>query len=154
MNHWTGYGNIGADPEVKTLPSGKKVAKFSMATNKSFTRNGEKVTETQWHQIILWEKLAELAEKYVKKGSSLIIEGEISYRSYENKEGQTVYITEIVGHNMHFTGNKEAKEPVMKIQDDEDWKGKKEVKSMSDINDLPQHVRDAEDIPDEEIPFA
>ena len=134
MNHWTGYGNIGADPEVKTLPSGKKVAKFSMATNKSFTRNGEKVTETQWHQIILWEKLAELAEKYIKKGSSIIIEGEISYRSYENKEGQTVYITEIIGHNLHFTGSKQ--EPV-----------EKKSTAMSDINELPGADESAENDP-------
>jgi len=83
---------------------------------------------------------------------SLIIEGEINYRSYENKEGQTVYITEIVGQNMHFTGNKEAKEPKEEIPQD-DWKGKKEVKSMSDISELPGNVADYNDIPDDDKPF-
>ena len=149
MNAVTLYGNIGNKPEVKTLQSGKKVAKFSLATNKSYTKNGEKVTETQWHQIILWEKLADIAEKYLVKGSSIIIQGEISYRSYENKEGQTVYMTEIIGSNMHMVGSKpEAKEPK-----EETWSGKKEVASMSDINDLPQHVKDAESIPDDDLPY-
>lgn len=151
MNKVILHGNVGCDPDVKALQSGKKVAKFSLATNKSFTnKSGEKTTETQWHSIILWEKLADLAEKYIKKGSSLIIEGEISYRSYENKEKQTVYITEIIGHNMHFTGSKEAKEPKEDIpQAEEKWQGRKEVKAMSNIDDLPQHVKDAEDIPDD-----
>ena len=97
----------------------------------------------------MWGKLAEIASKYVKKGSSLIIEGEISYRSYENKEGQTVYMTEIIASNMHMVGSKpEAKEPK-----EETWSGKKPVASMSDINDLPQHVKDAESIPNDDLPY-
>lgn len=143
MNKWIGHGNCGSDPKIINMEGGKKVAKFSFATNKSYTNNsGEKVTETQWHQVIFWNKNADLCEKYVKKGSSLIIEGEISYRSYENKEGQTIYITEIIGHNMHFTGSKpEAEE------------SEKKSIAMSDINELPQSVRDAEEVPDDEIPF-
>lgn len=139
MNKAILYGNVGKDPEVKRLESGKIVAKFAMATNKSYNNNsGEKITETAWHNIVLWGKLAELAEKYVKKGNSVIIEGEISYRSYENKEKQTVYLTEIIGNAMHFVGSKkeEAKqdEPTPK---EENWQGKKEVKSMSNIEELP-----------------
>lgn len=111
MNKAILYGNCGNDPKVTNLESGKKVAKFSLATNKSYTKDGEKITETAWHNIVLWNKLAELAEKYVKKGSSLIIEGEIAYRSYENKDGETVYITEIIGNNLHFAGSKKDEKP-------------------------------------------
>ena len=112
MNRVTLYGNVGKDPNVTNLESGKKVAKFSLATNKTYSNSsGEKITETQWHNIVLWGKIAETAEKYVKKGSSIILEGEISYRSYDNKDNVTIHITEIIGHAFHFTGNKEAKEP-------------------------------------------
>jgi len=139
MNKWIGHGNVGGDPEIKTIGE-NKVAKFSLATNKTFTKaSGEKETRTEWHNIILWGKLAELAQKYVTKGSQLIIEGEISYRSYENKQGQTVYVTEIIGQHMHFTGNK-PEEP-------------KPQKAMSNINDLPGNVANYDEIPDDEIPY-
>jgi single-strand DNA-binding protein len=109
MNKCILFGNVGKDPEVKKIGE-NKVAKFSLATNKSYTKAGEKITETAWHNIVLWGKLAELAEKYVKKGNSIIIEGEIAYRSYENKEGITVYITEIIGNALHFAGSKKEEE--------------------------------------------
>jgi single-strand DNA-binding protein len=150
MNKCILYGNVGKDPESKVINQ-KTVTKFSLATNKSYTNQaGEKVTDTSWHNIVLWGKVAETASKYVKKGSSIIIEGEISYRSYENKEGQTVYITEIIGHNLHFTGTKPEDKPA-----------EKKSTAMSDINelpganDLPQHVRDAQNIPDgmEDLPY-
>ena len=148
MNKVLLFGNVGKDPESKVINQ-KTVTKFSLATNKSYSNSsGEKVTDTSWHNIVLWGKVAETASKYVKKGSSIIIEGEISYRSYENKEGQTVYITEIIGHNMHFTGSKPEEKPA-----------EKKSTAMSNINelpgaeDLPQHVRDAENIPDYNNPF-
>jgi len=138
MNKCILFGNVGKDPDVKKI-NDNTVAKFSLATNKSYTNNaGEKITETQWHNIILWGKLAELASKYVKKGSSIIIEGEINYRSYENKEEITVYVTEIIGHALHFAGTK--KEEEQKPQ------GKQETKSMSNINDLPQHVQEQQEV--------
>ena len=125
------------------------MAKFSLATNKKWTnKQGEKITETSWHNIVIWGKLAELAEKYIKKGDSLIIEGEISYRTYENKEGQTVYTTDIIGREMHFVGGKKE-EP--KPEAKNDWQGKKEIGSMSNINDLPGNIDDGT-IPDEQ-PF-
>jgi single-strand DNA-binding protein len=152
MNKVILHGNCGKDPESRKVNE-KTVTKFSLATNKTYSNNvGEKITDTSWHNIVLWGKVAETASKYVKKGMSIIIEGEINYRSYENKEGQTVYITEIIGQNMHFTGNKEAKEPKEEIPQD-DWKGKKEVKSMSDISELPGNVADYNDIPDDDKPF-
>jgi single-strand DNA-binding protein len=111
MNKVILFGNVGKDAEVKRLESGNVVAKFNLATNKSYTnKQGEKITETQWHNIVLWGKLAELAEKYIKKGNSIIIEGEIVYRSYENKEGVTVYITEVNGDKLHFAGGKKEED--------------------------------------------
>ncbi|MBN1598873.1 MAG: single-stranded DNA-binding protein [Bacteroidales bacterium] len=90
-------GNLGIDPEVKVFDGGRKLAKFSLATSQSYTNgNGEKVKDTQWHNIIAWGKLAETAEKYLKKGSEIALEGKIVYRSYDTKEGQTRYMTEIV----------------------------------------------------------
>ena len=153
MNRVTLYGNVGKDPESRTINE-KTVTKFTLATNKTFTKDGNKVTETQWHNIVLWGKVAETASKYVKKGSSLIVVGEITYRSYTNKDGATVYVTEIVGNEMHFTGNKEAKEPKAEApKADEKWHGKQPVKSMSNIDELPQHVQDAENVPDDNLPF-
>jgi single-strand DNA-binding protein len=136
MNKCILFGNVGKDPEVKKLESGKSVAKFSLATNKSYTNaSGEKITETAWHNIVLWNKLAELAEKYVKKGNSIIIEGEIVYRSYENKEGQTVYITEIIGNGLHFAGGKkEEDKPKQKL----DGKAEDDPSYVPEItDDLP-----------------
>jgi single-strand DNA-binding protein len=153
MNKVILYGNCGKDPEVKRLKSGNVVAKFSLATNKSYNNAaGEKITETAWHNIVLWGKLAELSEKYVQKGNSLIIEGEIVYRSYENKEKQTVYITEIVGNALHFAGSKKEESKPEPVKE-ENWQGKKQVKSMSDINDLPGNINDGSIPDDNEMPF-
>jgi single-strand DNA-binding protein len=103
MNKWIGYGNVGKDPEVHKLDGGKTVAKFSLATTEhSKDKDGNKVSNATWHNIVVWDKLAELCEKHVKKGSSLILEGKISYRSYEDKDGNTKYFTEIVCNNLQF----------------------------------------------------
>lgn len=89
-------GNMGAKAEVRTTEKGKKVARFSMATSESYRNaGGEKVTETQWHQLVAWGKVAEIVEKYTDKGSELAIEGKLIHRSYEDKEGVKKYITEV-----------------------------------------------------------
>ena len=100
-------GNLGNDPEIITLDSGKKLAKFNIATNESYKNAaGEKITETQWHQIVAWNKTAEIIEKYVQKGKEIIIEGKLTTRSYENKEGEKKYITEVVCNEMLMLGGK------------------------------------------------
>jgi single-strand DNA-binding protein len=99
---------LGKDPEVKHLESGKVVASFTLATNEAYTVNNEKKTVTHWHNIVAWGKTAETAEKYLKKGMSIIVEGKITYRSYDNKDKQKVYVTEIVCDAFHFTGKKES----------------------------------------------
>ncbi|MCL3778969.1 single-stranded DNA-binding protein [Prolixibacteraceae bacterium JC049] len=101
-------GNVGRDPEVRYLDSGVAVASFPLATSESYTsKTGEKVTTTEWHNIVLWRGLAEVAEKYVTKGRQLYIEGRIRTRSYDDKEGNKRYMTEIYGDNMQMLGRKD-----------------------------------------------
>ena len=99
-------GNLGKDPEVRYLDSGVSVARFTLATSETFKdRNtGERRTITEWHNIVLWRGLAEIAEKYLRKGSQVYIEGKIKTSQYQDKEGQTRYITEIQGNNMTLLG--------------------------------------------------
>ena len=93
-------GNVGNDPEVTYIKEDVPVAKFSLATNESYkNRDGERVTNTEWHNIVVWRGLAKVVEKYVKKGSKLYLEGKITTRQYE-KDGQTKYFTEIVVREM------------------------------------------------------
>lgn len=90
-------GNVGNEPEIIQLDSGAKLAKLSIATNESYNnKQGEKVTETQWHNIVAWNKTAELIEKYVEKGKQIAIEGKLTHRSYEDQEMNTRYVTEVV----------------------------------------------------------
>ena len=101
-------GNLGMDPEVKHLESGKTMAKISIATNDTYkNQKGEKVTDTQWHNLVAWGKTAEIAEKYLKKGSEVAVEGKLTSRSYEDKEGTKKYITEVVVNEILMLGSKE-----------------------------------------------
>jgi len=90
-------GNLGQDPETKTLDNGKKVTHFTLATDESYKNSqGQRISEPTWHNIVAWNGLAEVAEKYLKKGREVAVEGKIVYRTYEDKKGNTRYITEIV----------------------------------------------------------
>lgn len=92
-------GNLGKDPEVRVLESGTKVAKFTMATNENYRdKNNEWQTVTEWHNVILWRYLAESAERQLKKGSLVYIEGKLTSRKYQDKEGNDRYITEVVAN--------------------------------------------------------
>jgi single-strand DNA-binding protein len=98
-------GNLGQDPEVKTLESGKKVTRFTLATKEDFKNaDGQKVSETTWHNIVAWNGLAEFAGKYLKKGKQIAAEGRIAYRSYEDKKGVTKYTTEIILNELMMLG--------------------------------------------------
>mgnify|MGYP003765378651 FL=1 len=100
-------GNLGNAPEVKTLDSGKKMARFSIATNESYRNaKGEKITETQWHNIIAWGKVAELAEKYLTRGKEVMIEGKLVNRNYTDKEGNKKYISEVQLSELLLLGEK------------------------------------------------
>ena len=90
-------GNVGNDPEIKTLESGRKLAQLTIATNEVYRNDkGEKVEQTEWHRITAWGKTAELIEKYVVKGKEIAVEGKLTHRSYDDKNGEKRYITEVV----------------------------------------------------------
>lgn len=89
-------GNLGNNPEVVKLENGKKLVKFSVATNEAYRNaSGDVVKDTQWHAVVAWGKIAEIAEKYLSKGSEVAIEGKLTSRSYEDKEGIKRYVTEV-----------------------------------------------------------
>ncbi|SNR50926.1 single-stranded DNA-binding protein [Lutibacter flavus] len=100
-------GNLGNAPEIITLDSGKKLAKFSIATNESYKNaQGEKVTETQWHNIVAWNKTAEIVEQYLDKGKEVAVEGKLTTRNYNDKDGNKRYVTEIVINELLLLGTK------------------------------------------------
>lgn len=98
-------GNLGIDPEVRTLESGVKVCRLSIATSESYTnKEGNRVEQTEWHSVTLWRGLAEIAEKYLTKGNKVYVEGKLRTRSYKDKDGVERYSTEIVADNMQMLG--------------------------------------------------
>jgi single-strand DNA-binding protein len=103
-------GNLGSNPEIKTLEGGKKLARFSVATHEAYRNSkGEKVTETQWHNLVAWGKVAEIAEKFLTKGSEVAIEGKLMNRTYNDKEGVKKYITEVQVNELLMLGDKPSK---------------------------------------------
>jgi single-strand DNA-binding protein len=102
-------GNLGQNPEVKETVNGKKVATFSLATSESYkNEKGEKVTETQWHNLIVWGRQADTVGKYLKKGSEIAVDGKLHSRNYTDKEGVKRYITEIVVNDFLMIGGKKS----------------------------------------------
>ena len=102
-------GNLGMNPEIKKLDGGKIVAKFSIATSETYKNSeGKKVTETQWHNLVAWGGLAEIAEKYLQKGSEIAVEGKLMHRAYEDKDGNRKLYTEIVLNDILMLRNKNA----------------------------------------------
>ena len=98
-------GHLGNDPEIINLESGKTLAKFSIATNESYKNaKGEKVTDTQWHNIVAWGKTAEIIEKFVTKGKEVAVEGKLTTRSWEDKDGVKRYTTEVVCNELLMLG--------------------------------------------------
>jgi single-strand DNA-binding protein len=105
-NRVTLIGNLGQDPETKTTESGKKVTNFTLATDDGYKNSdGQKVSETTWHNIVAWNGLADIAGRFLKKGRQVAVEGRIVYRTYEDKKGVTKYITEIVLNDLILLRN-------------------------------------------------
>lgn len=126
INKVTLIGNVGKDPEVKRFENSVK-ASFSLATSKTFTPKGEKdkVTQTEWHNIIVWGKLADIVANYVNKGQLLYVEGEINYRSYDDRDGNKKYITEINASVIQMLGGKKTDDVSVRPDpqsDDLPWK--------------------------------
>ncbi|MFM2138714.1 MAG: hypothetical protein RJA57_1021 [Bacteroidota bacterium] len=102
-------GNLGGAPDVRTLDSGKKMARFSMATNESYRNaSGEKVSETQWHNLVAWGKVAEIVERFLAKGREVAVEGKLVSRSYNDKEGNKKYVTEIQVNELLLLGTRDG----------------------------------------------
>jgi len=129
-------GNLGKDPEVRHLDNGRAVANFSLATSESYkNKEGERITNTEWHNIVLWTPLAEIAEKYLNKGKQVYIEGRLTTRSYDDKEGNKKYITEVVGQNLTMLGTRgESDQPA---QQSSSVAQEKPGEVEDEIDDLP-----------------
>ncbi len=97
-------GNVGNDPENTNFESGKKVSRFSLATNDYYRKDGEKIQITEWHNLVAWGKQAELVENYVSKGKEIAVHGKLTYRSYETEAGEKKYITEVIVNEVLFLG--------------------------------------------------
>ncbi len=104
-------GHLGKDPEVRHLEGGVTVASFPLATSETFNKDGKRVEQTEWHNIVLWRGLAEVASKYLQKGKLVYIEGKLRTRSFEDKERVKKYVTEVVAENFTMLGRKSDFEP-------------------------------------------
>ena len=112
-NHVQLIGNVGQDPTITTLESGRKVANFSLATNEYYKNSkGEKVQDTQWHNIVAWGRTAEIIEKYATKGKEIGVNGKLKSRSYEDNEGVTRYVTEVEASEILLLGVKNDSNPI------------------------------------------
>lgn len=99
-------GHLGKDPEVRHLEGGVSVASFPLATSETYNKDGRKIEQTEWHNIVMWRGLADVASKYLQKGKLVYIEGKLRTRSFEDKEGNKKYTTEIVAENFTMLGRK------------------------------------------------
>ncbi len=106
-------GHLGKDPEVRHLEGGVTVASFPLATSETFNKDGKRVEQTEWHNVVLWRGLAEVASKYLQKGKLVYIEGKLRTRSFEDKEKVKKYVTEVVAENFTMLGRKSDFEPTV-----------------------------------------
>ena len=138
-------GNLGKDPEIRHLENGAAVANFSIATSENYKdrKTGEKVSQTEWHNIVAWRGLAEIAEKYLKKGHKVYIEGKLKTRTWQDQDGNNRYSTEIITDNLTMLGNANQNEnksnytePSKKLNTDKK-PAEKEFSAPGDEDDLP-----------------
>ena len=146
MNKVILIGNVGGDPEVKTVNE-TKVAKFSLATNRVYrNKDGEKVTDTSWHNIVIWGKLADVVEMWVNKGDKIALEGEINYRDWEDKDGNKRYMTEIKCFDMEMLGSKVTTEEKTAVEP-------RSGKVKASTSDPAELFQDTSDVPLPDDPF-
>ena len=135
-------GNLGKDPEIRHLDTGVSVANFSLATTESYNnKQGERVNQTEWHNIVVWRGLADVAEKYLNKGSSVYIEGKIQTRKWEDKEGNTRYSTDIIADKMTMLGSKSQTQN--EIADN----------TVNDVNETTSESRQSNTTKEDDLPF-
>ena len=145
-------GNLGRDPEVRTFPNGDSVCNFSIATSTSWKdkNSGEKKEKTEWHNIVMYRKLAEIAGEYLKKGSSVFVEGSLQTRKWQTKEGQDRYTTEVVADTMQMIGGKDNRNSPSNEPDDGFNQEPERVKNDASSGSSNEP---ALDLPDDDIPF-
>lgn len=133
-------GHLGKDPEVRHLEGGVTVASFPLATSESFNKDGKKIEQTEWHNIVMWRGLADIASKYLQKGKLVYIEGKLRTRSFEDKEGHKKYTTEIVAENFTMLGRRSD------FENGNTGEGTQNIKKEESV-DFTQ------DNPDDDLPF-
>ena len=136
-------GNLGKDPELRKLDDGRAVANFSIATSENYKdrKTGEKVSQTEWHNIVAWRGLAEIAEKYLKKGAKVYIEGKLKTRTWQDKEGNNRYSTEVITDNLTMLGSTvesmASSNQEKPIENESKPSPEKEFSSPDENDDLP-----------------
>jgi len=144
-------GNLGRDPEIRTLESGVSVATFSIATSETYKdRDGNRQTSTEWHNIVVWRGLAEVAEKYLKKGSQIYVEGKLKTRSWQDKDGNTRYTTEVVADNFTMLGRPSDSSGYNRSQDPGP---SEEPYANSSSKTTPEQVNDSGSSETDDLPF-
>ena len=129
-------GNLGKDPEIRHLDNGVAVSNFSLDTTESYTnKQGERVNQTEWHNVVLWRGLADIAEKYLKKGNSVYIEGKINTRKWEDKDGNVRYSTDIVD-KMTMLGSKQESPSIAQPKNNEETNSSNSSEQLNN-DDLP-----------------
>lgn len=130
-------GHLGKDPEVRHLEGGVTVASFPLATSETFNKDGKRVEQTEWHNIVLWRGLAEVASKYLQKGKLVYIEGKLRTRSFEDKERVKKYVTEVVAENFTMLGRKSDFEAPSNGQENTTKTEDTYVSPVDETGDLP-----------------
>ena len=131
-------GNLGKDPEVRYLENGTAVANFPIATSESYKdREGNRIDQTEWHNIVVWRKLAEIAESYLKKGSQVYLEGKLRTRSWEDQQGNKRYTTEVVADTFTMLGKKEVAQNPQNTLDSLNNSDTSQQNKIEEEDDLP-----------------
>ena len=138
-------GNLGKDPEVRHLENGAVVANFSIATSETYKdrKTGEKVSQTEWHNIVAWRGLAEIAERYLKKGQKVYIEGKLKTRSWQDQDGNNRYSTEVITDNLTMLGNNNSNDSKSNFEEQQSTNNdskkspEKEFSAPGEDDDLP-----------------
>ena len=145
-------GNVGKDPEIRRFENNMK-ASFSLATSETYTpRGGDRVTQTEWHNIVAWRRLAELAENYIRKGSQILVEGKLRYRSYDDREGIKRYIVEVEADVIQLLGRRpDSSNQQSTGQDDQNNTGSNNSQPQSSDNDVSEDLTTRD--PADDLPF-
>jgi single-strand DNA-binding protein len=145
-------GNVGKDPEIRRFENNTK-ASFSLATSETYTpRGGDRVTQTEWHNIVAWRRLAELAENYIRKGSQILVEGKLRYRSYDDREGIKRYIVEVEADVIQLLGRRpDSPNQQSTGQDDQNNTGSNNSQPQSSDNDVSEDLTTRD--PADDLPF-